>query len=164
MNEQILDQIKDWLQPELQKRNLFLVDLKSSGGKKYEVFIDGEQNVTIDECAEVSRYLESLLDEGGLVPENYNLQVSSPGMGNPLKVPQQYKKRIGRVLDLYLEEGDKLEVLLVDTNEEGIIVKEIIKPEKKSKNKAKKPEIKTKEEELSIPFEQIKKALLQFNF
>lgn len=164
MNEQILEQIKDWLEPELKKRNLFLVDLKSSGGKKYEVFIDGEQNVTIDECAEVSRYLEGILDEGALVPEDYNLQVSSPGMSNPLKVPQQYKKRIGRVLDIYLEEGEKLEALLLETDEDGITVREVIKPTKKSKNKAKKAAIKTKEEDLKIPFEQIKKALLQFNF
>ena len=164
MNEQILEQIKDWLEPELKKRNLFLVDLKSSGGKKYEVFIDGEQNVTIDECAEVSRYLEGILDEGALVPEDYNLQVSSPGMSNPLKVPQQYKKRIGRVLDIYLEEGEKLEALLLETDEDGITVREVIKPTKKSKNKAKKAAIKTKEEDLKIPFEQIRKALLQFNF
>jgi ribosome maturation factor RimP len=163
MNEQILDMIRAWLQPELERRNLFLVDLKSSGGKKYEVFIDGENNVTIDECAEVSRYLEKLLDEEGSVPEDYNLEVSSPGMGNPLKVPQQYKKRIGRVLDIWLEE-DKIEALLVESDDQGITVRELVKEKSKSKNKSKKKEIITREEEMKIPYTDIKKALLQFNF
>lgn len=163
MNEQILDMIRGWLQPELERRDLFLVDLKSSGGKKYEVFIDGENNVTIDECAEISRYLESMLDEEGSVPEDYNLEVSSPGMSNPLKVPQQYKKRIGRVLNIWLEES-KLEALLVESDENGITVKELVKEKSKSKNKSKKKEIKTADEEMKIPYADIKKALLQFNF
>ena len=156
--------IEDWLKPELDKRNLFLVDVKIGQNKKIQVFVDGEQNIKIDELAQISRYLESMLDESDSVPEDYNLEVSSPGMGNPLKVPQQYRKRIGRVLEITLENGDYIEAQLVDSSGENITVKELVKPDKKSKNKSKKKEIVTKEESMTIPYEQIKKAYLQINF
>ncbi len=156
--------IEDWLKPELDKRNLFLVDVKIGQNKKIQVFVDGEQNIKIDELAQISRYLESMLDESDSVPEDYNLEVSSPGMGNPLKVPQQYRKRIGRVLEITLENGDYIEAQLVDSSGENITVKELVKPDKKSKNKSKKKELVTKEESMTIPYEQIKKAYLQINF
>lgn len=97
----IITKIKEWLQPKLEETSLFLVDIKSSGNK-IEIFIDGMANVTIDQCASISRYLDEYLDKETGLEHQFNLEVSSPGMLSPLKVRQQFVKRIGQELDIVI--------------------------------------------------------------
>src|SRR4051812_19460781 len=122
--ETVKGKIEEWLRPELDERNLFLVDVKFPMGRQIEVYIDSDTGVQISECATISRLLEKNLDESGLVPENYILEVSSPGMTNPLKLPRQYKRRIGRVLEVVLNDGTSLEGELVEVNEDKIKLRE----------------------------------------
>ena len=104
---EIKTKIEGWLVPFLEERNLFLVELKVQGKKKIEVFADSDTGISINECAEISKFLGGLLDEADIMSDNYTLDVSSPGMSNPLRVPRQYKRRIGRTLEILKQMAKK---------------------------------------------------------
>jgi ribosome maturation factor RimP len=76
---EIKTKIEGWLVPFLEERNLFLVELKVQGKKKIEVFADSDTGISINECAEISKFLGGLLDEADIMSDNYTLDVSSPG-------------------------------------------------------------------------------------
>lgn len=158
----IKSKIEEWLSPELNERNLFLVDIKFPIGRQIEVYIDSDTGVQISECAIVSRFLEKHLDESGLVPDNYILDVSSPGMSNPLKLPRQYKRRIGRIFELTKIDGTHIEGQLIEADEEKIKLKEVVEQKSKSQ-KAKSKEIQEPKEYV-LKFNEIKRAILQFKF
>jgi len=160
--EAVKSKIEEWLQPMLNDKNLFLVDIKFPMGRQIEVYVDSDEGIHISECAEISRFLEKNLDGSGLVPDNYILEVSSPGMSNPLKVPRQYKRRIGKVLEVVKNDGGQLVGELVEAGEEKIKLREVL-PEKSKTQKAKSKEaIAPQEYELS--FSEIKRATIQFKF
>lgn len=160
--EEIKSKIEEWLQPLLNEKNLFLVDIKFPMGRQIEVYVDSDEGIHISECADISRFLEKNLDGSGLVPENYILEVSSPGMSNPLKVPRQYKRRIGRILEIVKTDGTQLDAQLLEADDEKVRLREVIE-EKKSKSQKKGQE--TKEpQEFVLRFDEIKKAVLQFKF
>jgi ribosome maturation factor RimP len=86
-----------------------------------EVRIDRRdgQSVSVDDCARVSRTLEARLDTSGLVPEQYVLQVSSPG-DRPLRSAAEWRRFVGRwVSVLAPEHGGRFEARLVDISGEG---------------------------------------------
>lgn len=146
----------------LKEKDLYLVDIKQSMSKKIEVYIDSDTGVGIDDCATISRQLEKQIDGSSLLPENYILEVSSPGMSNPLKVPRQYKKRIGRVLEIVKTDGTALEGQLMEADETQIKLREV-KAEKKKKDK-KNPVPEKAPQEWILKYDDIKKALIQFKF
>lgn len=161
--ELIKSKIEEWLVPILAAKNFFLVDVKLSlGGKKVEVYVDSDTGIQIDECAAISRQLEEHLDSSGLIPENYTLEVSSPGMSNPLRVPRQYKRRIGRTLEIVRTNGETFEAELLEANEDGIKLRE--KAAAKKKGKKVKGEEPPAPKEYELKYSDIKKATLQFNF
>jgi ribosome maturation factor RimP len=103
--------------------------------------------------------LESHLDGSGLVSEHYMLDVSSPGMSNPLKVLRQYKRRIGRELSIVKTDGTTIDVVLKEVKADSLIVEKII-----SEPKGKKKKKEAEEALVNLPFEiqfgDIKKATL----
>lgn len=148
--------------PLLEERDLFPVEIRTAG-KRIEVFIDGVPNVLIDDCADISRALQERLDAEPGVPEDYRLDVSSPGMSNPLKVPAQFRKRVGQALWLTVD-GAEILVRLLDADDDGIrFVRSRVKT---SKNKAIKPKVVEKEgaEPETLTYDRIGKAVLYFNF
>jgi ribosome maturation factor RimP len=160
-----VEKIREILLPKIAEENLYLVDVKVLQGKRIQVFVDGFENITINQCTILSRYLEEFLDKGGIVPMDYGLELSSPGMTNPLKVPQQYKKRIGSTLDIVKTSGEKISGRLIYSDDEKVVLEQILKEVKKKKKKAGEPadeEVLPKQYELT--YAQIKSALIQFNF
>lgn len=156
--------IEEWLAPVLSEKNLFLVDIKMSISKKIEVYVDSDTGIQIDECASLSRFLEKNLDGSGLVPDNYTLEVSSPGMSNPLKVPRQYKRRIGRLLEIVKTNGETFEAELTHVDEDKITLKQVV-AEKKKKNNKKAAEVAVEEpKEYEVKYSDIKRALIVFKF
>ena len=101
-----------------------LVDLRRGGTKSrplIEVRIDRRdaEQVTVDDCAKVSRLLEARLDGGGLVPERYVLEVSSPG-DRPLRTPAEWRRFVGRwVSVLAPEHGGRFEARLLSVEGEA---------------------------------------------
>lgn len=157
--------IEQWLAPLLAEKDFFLVDIKVILGKKIEVYVDSDEGIHIDDCALISRFLEKNIDGSGLVPENYVLEVSSPGMSNPLKVPRQYKRRIGRVLEILKTDGSQIEGKLIAVDDNKIVVQQ--EPKTNAKKKSANAKNTTTEEsakEVSIAYGDIKRALLQFKF
>lgn len=77
----------------------FLIDVTFRGtenNKVIEVFIDGERNITAEDCALVSRELNSIINQKQLIKSRYRLDISSPGVDRPLQYLKQYRKHIGR--------------------------------------------------------------------
>ena len=153
-----LETVKARIEAELavffEGKNLFIVDVQVLATGKIIVFADGENNITIDECAAISRHLENFLETNHLVKENYTLEVSSPGMDQPLKVPAQFRKHTGKEVEVVQKNGNKITGVLLQADEKGIRVLE----ENKKKNK---PE---KETEHALTFADIKTVKKYFNF
>lgn len=140
----------------LEETDLFLVDLTVKPSNKILIEIDSFKGVSIDECAMVSTALEAKLNRN---IEDFELEVSSPGLGQPFKVPQQYQKNIGNQVSALLKDGTKYtgKLLSADSSEVKVEVKEKMKVEGK-----KKPEMVIAEKEILINDIKIIKAIINF--
>ncbi len=98
-------EILQLLQPLLEERNLVLVDFQSPAEHRFQIFIDGQENVSIDTCIQIARQLRVL---GGEALDPYDLTVSSPGLDKPFRHPIQFEKNIGKHVEVLLEDGRKL--------------------------------------------------------
>lgn len=160
--DKLRNKIEELMLPRLEEMDLFLVDVVISANFKIQIFVDGMPSITIKQCTQLSRFIESYLDEDPNVPEKYTLEVSSPGMTNPLRVPQQFQKRIGSTLKITLNDGQQIAMILKEVNDKaltGLLTKIEVK--------SKKPTKEISEEHLeavSVDFIEIKQALLHFNF
>jgi len=97
--------------------NMYVTGIKIGSDNHINVFIDGDEGVTIKDCVAVSRAIEGNLDRD---KEDYALDVSSHGATTPLIMPRQYKKHIGRTFEIKLLDGTKTEGDLVECNENEI--------------------------------------------
>jgi ribosome maturation factor RimP len=103
--------------------SLFLVEVNLRGAgssQKLTVTLDGDKGVQIDRCALVSRKLGNWIEEENLIDAAYNLEVSSAGMGLPLKIARQYKKNEGRQVEVTLSNGEKVKGKLAGSSEQGL--------------------------------------------
>jgi ribosome maturation factor RimP len=139
---------------QLNGTDIFLVEAKISPGK-ISISIDKPAGITINECIALNRYLTAQLEATGIL-ETHELEVSSPGMDQPLKVLQQYQRRLGKQVRIITTGGIQHEGKLLDAKPEGI---EIVKTHTNKVNRKKE----TTEEHLSIPFETIKETKLIIN-
>ena len=97
--------------------NIFLVDLKISNDKSINVILDGDKEVNIKDCINISRAIEFDLDRD---EEDFSLEVASAGVGSPLKFPRQYRKNLGRKLEVISSDGSKFMGELTHVNEDAI--------------------------------------------
>ncbi len=129
----------------------FLVDILIQPANRISVFVDGDHGVSIDDCRKISRSLEERLNEE---IEDFELNVSSPGLDRPLKLLRQYKKNIGRGMEIITVSGEKIEGILLSVVDSGV---EIISP---AKGKKKQEEQKN----ISLLFKDIKVAKIKIDF
>ena len=140
----------------LEGKDYFLVDVTVTPDDKIVVEIDHAEGVWIDDCVELSRYIESKLDRE---EEDYELEVGSAGIGQPFKVLQQYLIHIGQEVEVMTKGGQKLTGVLKHADEEKFTVS----VQKKVKMEgAKRPKL--VEEDETFTYEQIKytKYLISF--
>ncbi len=103
----------------------FLVEVKIKPTNNIRVYLDGDKGISIEKCVQVNRALYKQLEASGLFPaDDFSLEVSSPGLDEPLKLLRQYRKNIGRQVELLLQDGSKKEGRLLEVGEDGIIVEE----------------------------------------
>ena len=114
---------------------LFLVEVKMLPNNKLIIHVDGDEGISIQDCAAISRHVGFHLEEENVLEKAYNLEVSSPGVGEPLKLNRQYTKNIGREVSVKLTNGDKIEGELLSVDENAIII------EAKAKEKGKKAQL-----------------------
>jgi ribosome maturation factor RimP len=133
---------------------LFLVEIRIKPAKNIKVFIDGDQGVSIDKCVSVNRKMYKLIEEQELYADgNFSLEVSSPGLDEPLKLKRQYHKNLNRNVEVTLLDGSKTEGVLKEVAEDKIMVEET-----RGKNKKKETVSHT------IPFDNIKTTKVQVIF
>ena len=120
--------VEEWLQD----KEYFLVDVEISPDDRIVVEIDHADGVWIEDCVELSRYIEDRLDRD---EEDYELEVGSAGLGQPFKVPQQYVNFIGKNVEVLDGYGKKVKGVLksVDGNDFTVTVAEKVKQEGKKR-------------------------------
>jgi ribosome maturation factor RimP len=106
---------------------LFLVEVKMLPNNKLNIQVDGDEGISIQDCAAISRHVGFHLEEENVLEKAYNLEVSSPGVGEPLKLQRQYHKNIGREVSVKLATGDKKEGKLVSVGENSLTIEETVK-------------------------------------
>jgi len=132
----------------------FLVEVRIKPTNNIKVFIDADEGVILSDLIEYNRKLYKQLEESELFPNgDFSLEVSSPGLDEPLKLFRQYKKNIGRFVEITLKDSEKKEGKLVEATEDGVVIET-------ESGKGKKKE--TKQE--SILFDQIKNTKIQVKF
>jgi ribosome maturation factor RimP len=103
----------------------FLVELSIKPGNNISVFIDADNGLNIDKCTKLNRALYKYLEESNLFPNNdYSLEVSSPGLEEPLKLLRQYQKNIGRLVEVEMNDGSRKEGKLLSANEEEVEIEQ----------------------------------------
>ncbi|MGM9708356.1 MAG: ribosome assembly cofactor RimP [Prevotella sp.] len=120
--------VEEWLKD----KEYFLVDVEISPDDRIVVEIDHADGVWIEDCVELSRYIEDRLDRD---EEDYELEVGSAGLGQPFKVPQQYVNFIGKNVEVLDNEGKKVKGVLksVDGNDFTVTVSEKVRQEGKKR-------------------------------
>jgi ribosome maturation factor RimP len=103
----------------------FLVEVKIKPTNNVKVFLDGDTGISIEKCIVYNRALYRQLEESAMFADNdFSLEVSSPGLDEPLKLFRQYRKNIGRPVEVLLKDGVKVEGKLLEVEDSTIIVEE----------------------------------------
>ena len=124
--------IKKLVDEWLEGKEYFLVDIEISQDNKIVVEIDHADGVWIEDCVELSRYIEDRLDRD---VEDFELEVGSAGLGQPFKVPQQYINFIGKEVEVLGADGKKTKGVLKSVDGTAFVVttKEKVTPEGKKR-------------------------------
>ena len=107
--------VEEWLEG----KDYFLVEVTVSPDDKIVVEIDHAEGVWIEDCVELSRFIESRLNRE---EEDFELEVGSAGIGQPFKVLQQYINHIGTEVETLTCGGEKLCGVLKDADENGFVL------------------------------------------
>lgn len=112
------ERVKELVKEALEENDdLFLIELSFQSNNKIYIEVDGDNGVNLKECIRISRHVEHNLDRE---EEDFGLEVTSPDVSNPLKVVRQYKKNVGRILNVVTIDSEKYEGKLTDANEDTI--------------------------------------------
>lgn len=138
-NEAIIELVEQ----HIQGTDIFLVEIAVKPGNVIRIHVDRPDGISIDECVKISRHVNEMLDRD---VEDYSLEVSSPGLGTPFKVKQQYEKNAGQTIDVLLSDGSRIAGKVESVSDSGIVL-----------------QVKGKDKE--IEFEEIKvsKVTISFN-
>ena len=148
----VLELIKD-------DESLFLVDVEvkgNDGNLTVVVHVDGDKGVDIDRCGQVSRELGDILEEEELIESKYRLEVSSPGIDQPIKLSRQYQKNIGRDFKLETLDEEQFKGKLVGITENTLVFNELTEHPKRPN--------KYSDKKVSFSLDNISKAKVLISF
>lgn len=140
----------------LETPDQFLVEVAVTGAvgmKKVTVIIDSDKGITIKDCADMSRKLGEMIESENVMDSAYVLEVTSPGVGQPLKLKRQYVKNVGRKLAVYLNDNTIKTGTLESVDDESIRLLAEVKNKKK-----------TELNPLDIQFKDIKRSNVVVSF
>ncbi|MBX2964954.1 MAG: ribosome maturation factor RimP [Cyclobacteriaceae bacterium] len=152
---EITGRIQKLAEQHLKNESQFIVEVIASLKKKPNkliVIVDGDNGITIDDCADLSRALSAALDEANLMPDPYHLEVSTPGLDHPLKLVRQYHKNKGRQVKVKTANGVQ-QGKLINVTDREITIEEVSGTGKKKETK-----------ETVIPFSEIDKTFVMVSF
>lgn len=148
-------EISKWVKEATADTDIFIVEISVSP-RKVLVYLDKPEGVTISECSRIGRYIQKQMEPLGVL-ELYDMEVSSPGMDKPLKVYQQYLRRIGREMHVLKVDGQEVNGVLKEVNESTIAL-ESTSTSKEGKKKV------VNVSQVEIPFSEIKEAKIILTF
>ncbi len=151
------DKVQELLENALEERqDLFLIEFTFGADNAIKITIDGDNGVLVDDCIFISRAIEHNLDRE---EEDFSLEVLSAGAASPLILPRQYKKNIGRDLEVKTNDDQKLEGNLVEVQDDSIQLKwKTREPKPVGKGKV------TVTKEATIAINDIKQAKVKIKF
>ena len=151
-DNRVVNSVKELSETLLNSLSIELVDIEYRGegrGKVLRIYVDKENGVTIDDCADISRELSVILDVNDVIPDRYTLEVSSPGLRRPLKKIEDFKRFIGNLVLIRTKESINNRKVFKGTLN-GCFDNHVV--------------IEIDNESYEIPFQLIKKANLEINF
>lgn len=151
-----LEQVKKLTDEKLEGTTNFIVDISIKPGNKITILLDNDNGVSIGDCVAMSRHVEFSLDRE---TEDFELNVMSPGLTEPLKILRQYEKYIDKDVDVVTKENKKLTGKLLSANNEGIVLETQTK-EKVEGKKTKQTVINN----VPLTFNQIKETKVVISF
>ncbi len=149
----LIETVQKLLSPLLEE-DIFLIEIKVKPINNIKIYLDADAGLGIERCIKINRALYKIMEEMGFFPEgDFSLEVSSPGIGEPLKQHRQYLKNVGRDVEVTLQDDTKVTGTLQEAAENTITVVT-------TEGKGKKLVVKNEE----IEFENIKqtKVLIKF--
>ncbi len=153
MREKVAELLKNALD---ENKSLFLIDLNISEDNQIRVILDGDKGVTVEDCMAVSRVIEHNLDREEY---DFSLEVMSAGVSEPLTLPRQYKKNIGRTLKVKTKKEEKIEGELIAANDESCTLTwSAREPKPVGKGKV------TVQKEAILPYKDIMEAKVMITF
>ena len=145
-------QISNFLEEILAGTDIFLIRIDISKKNDISIYLDGDQGLPIGSISKINRSLYQKIEEAAIFPDgDFSLEVGSPGVDEPLVFERQYQKHIGRNLEIITEEK-QITGKLLKLESSVIHLEEMV-------NKKKKETLLHE-----IPFEKIKKAIVQISF
>lgn len=148
----ILEKIKEFTEPILEGTDIFIVSLKIKPTNNIKLFIDADSGLSVEKSIKVNRKLYASIEEAQLFPDgDFSLEVSSPGVDEPLAQWRQYKKNIGRTVQVVTTDGTEQTGVLKEVDEEKVVL-EVKIPKKKETTI------------VEIPFSIIKTTVVQIIF
>lgn len=103
--------------------DIFLVDIKIKPINNIKIYLDADKGLGIERCIKINRSLYKIMEEMGFYPDgDFSLEVSSPGIDEPLKLHRQYLKNIGREIEVLLNDDSKRMGKLINVNENDISI------------------------------------------
>jgi ribosome maturation factor RimP len=134
--------------------DIFLVSVKIKPINNIKIYLDADSGLAIEKCIKINRALYRAMEEKGTYPNgDFSLEVSSPGVDEPLKLLRQFKKNTGRDVEVTMLDDSKKEGKLANVNEGAITITY-------TEGKGKKAETR----ELEIPFTNIKHTKVRVKF
>jgi ribosome maturation factor RimP len=132
----------------------FKVSIRIKPTNNIKIYIDGDEGLPIEKCVYFNRKLYKAIEEKGIYPEGeFSLEVSSPGVDEPLKLLRQYNKNIGRNVEIIFNDATKQEGKLLQVTEEDILLEQVSGKGKKAVT-----------QQVVIPFKNIKTTTVQIQF
>jgi ribosome maturation factor RimP len=144
INMDMFENIKAFFREE-EKNGYFLVDVKALPQQKIMIFADSDKGISISECAMLHRRLIDTVTSAG----DYDVTLSSPGLDEPFKVMEQYRKNLGKTVDVVTLDGQKIIGKLTSAGNEAISIEETTRQE---------------QELHTIPLQEIKSTRLSISF
>lgn len=138
----------------LLQEDMFLVAIKIKPVNNIKIFIDADTGLGIEKCIKINRALYKKIEETAIFPDgNFSLEISSPGVGEPLHLLRQYQKNIDRHVEVITNDGTRAEGKLTAANAEGITIEQ-------TEGKGKKTTVKINQ----VGFNDIRETRVQIKF
>ena len=120
---EIVEKVYALVEPLLEGTDIFIVNIKVKPVNNIKVYLDADSGLSIEKCTKVNRKLYAQIEELQLFPDgDFSLEVSSPGVDEPLLQARQYKKNIGRKVLVTDNEGKERTGMMMDVTDEHIVL------------------------------------------